>query len=92
MSVLGIVILVLIAAACGIVGQMIAGYSLGGLVISVLIGFIGAWIGLWIANNFDLPQLYSITVDDRTFPIVWAIVGSAILAAVVGLVANPRRA
>jgi len=92
MTILGILVLILIAVVCGIVGQMIAGYSTGGLVISVLIGFAGAWIGLWLANNFNLPHLYSITVDGRTFPIIWAIIGSAILAAVVGLVANPRRA
>ena len=92
MSVLGIIILVLIAAVCGIAGQMLAGYSLGGLLISILVGFVGAWIGLWIADNFDLPKLYSFTVDGRTFPVVWAIIGSAILAAVVGLVTSPRRA
>jgi uncharacterized membrane protein YeaQ/YmgE (transglycosylase-associated protein family) len=90
MTLVGLLILIGVAAVCGFVGQLLAGYSLGGLVISVLVGFVGAWIGWWIARNWDLPAFYTITVDGKTFPIVWSIIGSAIFAAVIGLVARPR--
>ena len=90
MSLLGFLLLLLIAAICGMAGQAIAGYSLGGLLVSVLVGFAGAWIGLWIARQFNLPEWFAVTVDGRTFPIVWAIIGSALLAAIVGLVSRPR--
>jgi uncharacterized membrane protein YeaQ/YmgE (transglycosylase-associated protein family) len=90
MSVLGFLLLVLIAGGCGILGQMLAGFSLGGLLISILVGFAGAWIGWWIATNFELPAIFQVTVDGRTFPVFWAIIGSAILAALVGLLTRPR--
>lgn len=92
MTVLGFLILVAIAAGCGIVGQMLGGFSFGGLLLSVLIGFAGAWIGWWIARNFDLPAFFTVEIDGRTFPVVWAIIGSALLAAVAGLLTRPRHA
>jgi uncharacterized membrane protein YeaQ/YmgE (transglycosylase-associated protein family) len=89
-SILGFIVLVLIAAVCGALGQMLGGFSFGGLLISVLVGFAGAWIGWWIARNFDLPTFVTVTIDGRTFPVVWAIIGSALLAAAVGVVTRPR--
>lgn len=91
MTVLGFLLLVVIAAVCGALGQAIAGYSFGGLLISVLVGFAGAWIGWWIATNFDLPAFFTVEIDGRTFPVVWAIIGSALLAAIAGFVTRPRR-
>jgi uncharacterized membrane protein YeaQ/YmgE (transglycosylase-associated protein family) len=91
-TLLGLLLLVLIAAVCGILGQMLAGYSFGGIIVSVLVGFAGAWIGWWIARNFDLPALFTIDVDGRTFPVVWAIIGSAVLAALFGALSRPRHA
>lgn len=90
MTLLGLLILILVAALCGIIGQMIAGYSVGGLVVTVLIGFAGAWLGWWIAREFSLPTFVTVDVDGRTFPIVWSIIGSAILAAFAGFLTRAR--
>ncbi|MCB9149900.1 MAG: GlsB/YeaQ/YmgE family stress response membrane protein [Caldilineaceae bacterium] len=90
MSLLGFLVLLLVAAICGALGQAIAGYSVGGCVISIVVGFVGAFLGMWIARQFGLPQLFVVTVDGEPFPIVWSIVGSALLAAIVGLITRPR--
>lgn len=90
MSLLGFLILLVIAAICGALGQAIAGYSHGGFVISIVIGFIGAYLGMWIARQFGLPEIFVINVDGEPFPIVWSIIGSAVLAAIVGLLTRPR--
>lgn len=90
MSLMGFLILLLIAAVCGALGQALAGYSLGGCLISIVVGFVGAWVGLWLARSLGLPPLLTITVDGETFPLVWAIIGSALLALVVGLLTRPR--
>ncbi|MEZ4711749.1 MAG: GlsB/YeaQ/YmgE family stress response membrane protein [Caldilineaceae bacterium] len=90
MSLLGFLILLLIAAVCGALGQALAGYSMGGCLISIVVGFVGAFLGMWIARQFGLPELFVLTIDGEPFPIVWSIVGSAILAAVVGLLMRPR--
>ncbi len=85
MSLFGFLILLVIAAICGALGQAIAGYSLGGFLVSIVVGFVGAWLGTWLATQIGLPELFVINIDGEPFPIIWAIVGSAILAIVIGL-------
>jgi len=89
MTILEFIILVVIAAICGALGQALAGYSLGGMVVSIIVGFIGALVGTWLARSFGLPELLMINVGGQPFPIVWAIIGSAILAAIVALISRP---
>jgi uncharacterized membrane protein YeaQ/YmgE (transglycosylase-associated protein family) len=91
MTLLEFLILLLIAAVCGAAGQALAGYSLGGCLISIVVGFIGAFIGVWIARQFGLPEWFAIQVGGRTFPIIWSIIGSAVLALIVGLLTRPAR-
>jgi uncharacterized membrane protein YeaQ/YmgE (transglycosylase-associated protein family) len=85
MSILGFLLLLLIAAVAGVLGQWLGGYSLGGLLISTLVGFVGAAIGVWIAGQFNLPSVFVVQVEGQAFPVFWAIIGSALLSAVVGL-------
>lgn len=85
MTILELLIMVVIAAVVGASGQALAGFYLGGCVVSALVGFVGAFLGVWLARELNLPELLVITVDDEAFPIVWSIIGSAILAAIVGL-------
>jgi len=91
MTILGFIILLVIAAICGAIGQAIAGYSLGGWVITTVVGFIGALLGTWLANAVGLPELLMVNIGGEPFPIVWAIIGSAIFAAIVALLTRPAR-
>jgi uncharacterized membrane protein YeaQ/YmgE (transglycosylase-associated protein family) len=79
------IILLVIAAICGSVGQSLAGYDLGGCLVSIIVGFIGAYIGLWIAHKFGLPELFAIKVGGKMFPVVWAVLGSAVFTLLIGL-------
>lgn len=90
MSLFGLLVLLVVAAVCGALGQAIAGYSVGGCLISIVVGFVGAYLGVWLAQQFGLPELYVVNVDGQPFPIVWSIIGSALLAAIVGLISRPR--
>jgi len=85
MTLIGFLILLLIAAICGAVGQSLAGYDLGGCLVSIIVGFIGAYIGLWIASKFGLPEIFSISIEGKPFPGVWAVIGSAIFTLIVAL-------
>jgi len=91
MTILEFIILLVIAAICGALGQAIAGYSLGGMLITTVVGFIGAFIGTWLARSIGLPELLMVNIGGEPFPIVWAIIGSAIFAAIVALVTRPAR-
>lgn len=85
MTLIGFLILLLIAAVCGGIGQAIAGYDLGGCLVSIIVGFVGAYIGMWIAGKFALPPIFEISVEGHMFPIVWAVIGSAIFTFIVAL-------
>ena len=85
MTLIGFLVLLLIAAICGSIGQSLAGYNLGGCLVSIIVGFIGAYIGLWIAGKFGLPEIFSISIDGKPFPVVWAVIGSAIFTLIIAL-------
>lgn len=91
MSFLSLLLLLLIAAAAGAAGQALAGYSLGGCLVSIVVGFVGAWLGTWLATQLELPTFLVITVGGEPFPIIWAVLGSALFALVVGLLTRRSR-
>lgn len=85
MTLIGFLVLLLIAAICGAIGQSLAGYDLGGCLVSIVVGFIGAYIGLWLAGKFGLPKIFEISIEGKPFPVVWAVIGSAIFTFIVAL-------
>jgi uncharacterized membrane protein YeaQ/YmgE (transglycosylase-associated protein family) len=91
MSLLGLLLLLAIAAVAGSLGQALAGYSLGGCVISIIVGFIGAFLGMWLARTLGLPEPLPITIQGETFPLLWSVIGSALFAAALGLITRRRR-
>lgn len=84
-------LLLLVAGVCGSIGQALSGYSRGGCLAAIVLGFIGAFIGVWLEGKFALPELYTMQIGTTTFPIVWSIIGSILFVAVVGLLTSPRR-
>ena len=78
-------VLLLIAGVAGAVGQSLAGYELGGCLVSIVVGFIGAYIGVWLAREFSLPEFIVITIGNEAFPVIWSVIGSALFALIVGL-------
>lgn len=86
MTLIGFLVLLAIAAICGAIGQSLAGYDLGGCLVSIVVGFIGAWIGMWLADKFGLPELFAVNIEGRPFPILWAIIGSAVFTLLVALI------
>jgi uncharacterized membrane protein YeaQ/YmgE (transglycosylase-associated protein family) len=91
MTLLNFLILLLVAGICGAIGQAISGYSRGGFLVSIVIGFIGAYIGVWVAGKLGLPEFYMLRIGATSFPIVWSIIGAGLFVAVIGLVTSPRR-
>ncbi len=91
MSLVGFIILLIIAAIAGSAGMALAGYSRGGLLAAIVVGFVGAYIGIWLAGQLGLPTFLVVNIDGRPFPIIWAIIGAALLSALLGLLFRPRR-
>jgi len=86
MTLTELLVLLIIAAICGGVGQSLAGYDLGGCLVSIVVGFIGAYIGMWMAGKFGLPEIFAVNIGGKTFPIIWAVIGSAVFTLIVALI------
>jgi uncharacterized membrane protein YeaQ/YmgE (transglycosylase-associated protein family) len=91
MTLLEFIILLVVAGACGALGQAISGFSRGGCLVSIALGFIGALLGRWIATALDLPPVLTVRIDGALFPIIWAIAGSALFVAVINLLTRRPR-
>jgi uncharacterized membrane protein YeaQ/YmgE (transglycosylase-associated protein family) len=90
MTLMGLLVLLLIAAVAGAIGQSIAGYSLGGCLVSAAVGLIGALLGGWLAGATGLPELFVVQIGGWPFPVVWAIIGATLFTLLVGLLTRPR--
>jgi uncharacterized membrane protein YeaQ/YmgE (transglycosylase-associated protein family) len=90
MTLFDVLILLLVAGICGSLGQAIAGYSRGGCLVSIALGFVGAVLGMWIARQMGLPELFPVRIGGTSFPIIWSIIGSALFVAVITLVTRSR--
>jgi uncharacterized membrane protein YeaQ/YmgE (transglycosylase-associated protein family) len=75
---------------CGAIGQAIGGYSHGGCLVSIALGFIGALLGSWLAGALHLPELFAIAIAGTRFPIVWSIIGAALFVALINLISRRR--
>ena len=84
------IILLIVAGVCGSIGRAISGYSHGGCLVSIALGFIGAAFGRWLAPKFPLPELLNVQIGNTKFPIVWSIIGSALFVAVISLLTRRR--
>ena len=91
MGLFSLLVLLVIAGICGSLGQAIGGYSRGGCLVSIVLGFIGALIGMALARALQLPELFTVSLDGMGFPIIWSIIGSALFVAVIGLLTRGRR-
>ncbi|MDO8834851.1 MAG: GlsB/YeaQ/YmgE family stress response membrane protein [Vicinamibacterales bacterium] len=83
-----LVLLVIIAAICGAIGKAIAGGVRGGLLLSIALGFVGAIVGPWIARQLALPEPFMLHISGHPFPVLWSIIGAAIVVAVLHLISR----
>lgn len=92
MSLLELLFLFIIAGIAGSIGQSLSGFSKGGCILSVVVGFIGALIGTWISRELNLTEIFVINIGDVAFPVVWAIIGAAAFTAVLSLLSPKNKA
>ena len=81
--------LLLVAVVAANLRQVIYSYSLGGYMVSVIVGFIGAFFGIGVARLFGFPELIPFIIRGETFPVMWSIIGSITLLWVLGSLTHP---
>ena len=89
-TVAGLIFLLVIAALCGAIGRAIAGEVRGGILVSIVLGFIGALLGPWLAGLLKLPEPFMLRVAGESFPVLWSIIGASLFVAVIHLVSRRR--
>jgi uncharacterized membrane protein YeaQ/YmgE (transglycosylase-associated protein family) len=81
MTLLDLAVYVVIAGICGAIARAIGGGTGGGFLMSILLGFVGAVVGMTFARALHLPTFVAVAIGGRSFPIVWSILGGLVLAA-----------
>lgn len=79
MSLVGFLILLLVASITGSLGAAIAGSDHKGCLTSIVLGFAGALIGTWLSRETGIHDFLYF----RGIPIIWSVIGAAILVGVV---------
>ncbi len=91
MTLFDLLILLVVAGVCGALGQAISGFSRGGCLVSIALGFIGALLGVWLSRQLGLPELLLVPIGGKSFPVVWSIIGAALFVAVISLLTRRSR-
>jgi uncharacterized membrane protein YeaQ/YmgE (transglycosylase-associated protein family) len=95
-NLLELLIAITVAGICGAFAEFIAGYSPGSLLLVVLVGIVGAYMGnglaLWLDNIIPgSSTLLLVRVGNISFDVVWAIIGSTLLLLLLSLLRGGRR-
>jgi len=90
MTWLEILVLLLVAGICGGIARSLVGYSHGGCLASIALGFIGALLGMWLQRQFNLPELFELRIGEQPFPVIWSIIGATLFAAVLSMLTRRR--
>jgi len=85
MTLVELLVLLVIAVIVGVIGQSLGGYKRRGIAIAAVLGFLGALLGAWLADNLGLPRVMQVNLGDLAFPLLWAIIGAGILVALGGV-------
>jgi len=91
MSFLDILILLVIAGITGSIARKLVGMDKGGCILSIVVGFIGAFIGTWLARELNFPDFFSFTIRGITYPVIWSIIGAVLFTAVLSLISPKKK-
>jgi uncharacterized membrane protein YeaQ/YmgE (transglycosylase-associated protein family) len=85
MTLLEFLLLLLIATTVGAIGEMFGRYTPGGSFVFVVMGFVGAYLGKWLASILNLPEILRLVVGSFQFPLLWSIASSILLVSLLSL-------
>lgn len=91
MTLTQIIILLIIAGITGSIAKALVGFKRGGCIISIIVGFIGAYIGTILARELNFPDLLSFNIGGVDFPVIWSIMGAALFVAVLSIFAPKNK-
>ncbi len=78
--------LAVVSAICWSIGRPIYEYSRYGFLTSIILGFVGAFLGKWVSRYLHLPWMFPVGVFGRVLPIIWSTIGGALLVSAVSII------
>lgn len=87
-SILGLLVLFLVALACGYVAQRMFGLGSRGLLATTGFGLVGGLLGAFAAGAFGAPTLLRLDLGGVSFPLVWGLVGTLLVVGVVSAISH----
>ena len=90
MNVLEFIILLVMAGLLGVVAQKILGTKYG-MLVSVILGMVGAALGRFLSSAFHFPAVFTISIGDTRVEIVWALLGALIVTFGAGIIAKSNK-
>lgn len=85
-----ILISLIIAGIAGAIAKSLVGFDRGGCILSIVVGFIGALIGSWLAREMNLPDPFPFSIRGTEYRIIWTIVGAVIFTATLSFI-TPKK-
>jgi len=86
-----ILISLIIAGIAGSIARSLSGFSRGGCIISIVVGFIGAMIGSWLSSEMQLPDPFILHIRGNSYNLLWTIIGAVIFTAVLSLITPDKK-
>jgi len=88
---ISLLLCLILAAGLGILSQRILGFKMGGLFVSIFIGFVGALLGRELYRWFQLPEYLKLDIGNQRFPVTWCVIGALISTLIVGAIAKSSK-
>jgi len=80
---LQLLVVLILVGICAAIAEWIIGYTPGGLLITIIVGVIGAYLGAWLSGllPFELPLFswFTVEVGTTVFNMIWSVIGSILL-------------
>ncbi len=86
-----LLISLIIAGISGAIAKSLVGFDRGGCILSIIVGFIGALIGSWLAREMNLPDPFPFTIRGTEYRLIWTILGAVIFTAVLSFISPGKK-
>lgn len=85
MTIIDLFTIVVIVTVCTAVAQAIFDFRREGVILSLILGTFGAFVGIQLARALELPDLFTVHVGTLSIPIIWSIMGSGLFAIILSV-------
>lgn len=89
MSPIDVALSAVVAVICGTIAQLTSGYTQGGWLVNLILGFLGALAGVFISRLLDAKVLYNLPIGGSDFPVIYAMIGAVIFLAIISFFIKP---